>query len=231
MNPVQNVKTHGTKWLGILGAILGAVAMSLTPEQIVTILGAKGPGAIMLVTGILTYLRGRYNSTQLTTLPPPDPSTVKSHWLVGVLLGLVALAGLFGCAAKPTPTQAIGIDALTSTAVAITVQRDSSDAAVWAKRARLIVSLASQLRPLASDEAVSVSALAAVVGPLLDQAKLLPGERIAANALVAALSTVIDANTNPDTPAAATVVMVLDSAVRAASVYIPLSQPDTATIF
>jgi len=233
MNPIQNVREHGTKWLGVLGSIAGVAAMTLTPEQIVAILGAKGPGAVLLVGSILTYLRGRYNTAQSKTLPPPDPSTIKSHWLVGAFLGLVALFGLFGCATKPTPTQQLGLDALTSAAVSITVQSNSNDPAVWAKRARLIVSVAHQLEPLATDETVSVPALAAAVGPLLDKADLAPAERIAANTLVTALATVIDANTNPDTPAAATVAAVLASAIRAASVYAPLGAPEASpsTIF
>lgn len=234
MSPIQNVKEHGTKWLGVLGSIAGVAAMTLTPEQIVAILGAKGPGAILLVGSIVTYLRGRYNTKQNAAgLPPPDPSTVKSHWLVGVFASVLALVALFGCATKPTPTQQLGLDALTSVAVSITVQRDSADPAVWAKRARLILSVAHQLEPLATDEAVSVPALAAAVGPLLDQAKLAPAERIAANTLVNALATVIDANTNPDSPAAATVAAVLASAIRAASVYAPLGGPEASpsTIF
>lgn len=224
---------HGTKLLGVLGSIAGGLAMYLTPEQLVAILGAKGPGAVLLAGGVLTYLRGLQNSkNSTTTLPPPDPSTIKSHWLVGVLTAVVCLS-LFGCATKPTPTQQIGLDALTSAAVSITVQRDSSDPAVWAKRARLILAVVRQVEPLATDEAVSVPALAAAVGPLLDQAKLAPAERIAANSLVTALATVIDANTSPDTPTAATVAAVLASAVRAASVYAPLGAPEASpsTIF
>jgi len=229
-------KEHGTKLLGALGAIAGGLAMYLTPEQLVSLLGAKGPGAVLLAGGVLTYLRGLQNSGKVPggPAPPADPpSTAKSHWLVGMLVAVLALVGLFGCATKPTPTQQLGLDALTSAAVSITVQRDSSDPAVWAKRARLILSVAHQLEPLATDEAVSVPALAAAVGPLLDQAKLAPAERIAANTLVTALATVIDANTNPDNPTAATVAAVLASAIRAASVYAPLGGPEASplTIF
>lgn len=224
---------HGTKLLGAVGSVLGGLAMYLTPEQLVSILGAKGPGAILLAGGILTYLRGLKNSSNTTPgLPPPDPGTVvKSHWAVGLLAGMlvaaVALVALPGCATKPTPTQQVGLDALTAAAVAITVQRETSDPAVWAKRARLIVSVAHELEPLATADAVSVPALAAAVGPLLDKANLAPGERVAANSLVLALATVIDANTNPDTPAAATVAAVLDSAVKAASVYVPMAPAPT----
>lgn len=234
MNPIQNIREHGTKWLGVVGSLAGLVAMTVTPEQIVSVLGAKGPGAALIVGSILVYLRGRYNSKQNATgLPPPDPSTIKSHWLVGVLVALVAVVGLLGCATKPSPAQQVGLDALTSAAVAITVQGNSSDPAVWAKRARLILSVAHEIEPLATDEAVSVPALAAAVGPLLDKAKLDPAERIAANTLLTALATVIDANTNPDSPAAATVAAVLASAIKAASVYVPLGGPEASpsTIF
>lgn len=144
--------------------------------------------------------------------------------LMGVLCGVVA-----ACKTAPTPTQAIGIDAGVQAAVAIAVQNGTSDPAVWAKRARLILSVIEQVRPLASGEAVSVPALAAAVGPVLDKAKLQPAERIAANGLVSALALVIDANVNPSNPTAVTVVAALDSAAKAASVYAALAPPAPPT--
>lgn len=234
---MNKLKDYLTEILGGVGTLLGIIAMSMTPEQVVALLGLHGPGAIVVAMGVLTYIRGVYQrrAQAAPAAPPADPpSIVKAHWLatlVGLLVTGLAILSLQGCATKPTPTQTVGLDALTAAAVAITVQRDTSDPDVWAKRARLIVSVAAQLKPLATDEAVSVPALAAAVGPLLDRAKLAPGERIAANTLVASLATVIDANTAPDTPAAATVAVVLDSAVKAASVYIPLEAKPTASIF
>lgn len=147
--------------------------------------------------------------------------------LVGTMLGVV------GCATKPTTTGAIAIDATIGAAVAIAVQRDSSDPAVWAKRAKLIASVVETVRPLATSDSVSVPALAAAVGPLLDRANLQPAERIAANSLVTALVLVIDANTAPDSPQAVTVVMVLDSVSKAAAVYLNLGQsaPPSASVF
>lgn len=149
---------------------------------------------------------------------------MRSTIAAGILSGLLVLTlyGLAGCATKPTQTGAIAIDATVGAAVAITVQRDTSDPAVWAKRARLITSVVETVRPLATGDAVSVPALAAAVGPLLDKANLKPAERIAANSLVTALVLVIDANTAPDSPQAVTVVMVLDSVSKAAAVYLNL---------
>jgi hypothetical protein len=154
--------------------------------------------------------------------------TIASVLMTAVLV--VSVIGLAtACAHKPTQNQAIAIETFAAAAVSIAVQRDTNDSAVWARRAQLIVSVADQLRPLASDEAVSVVALTAAVGPLLDQANLQPGERLAGNALVAALARVIDANTSPEAPLAVTVVMVLDAVKASAQVYIPLgATPPTA---
>lgn len=237
MNVLSTLNDSAIKLLSGLGAVAGGLAMYLTPEQLVSLLGAKGPGALLLAGSILAYLRDHYRTKATAPATPPadPPSVIKAHWLatlVGLLVTGVTLLSLSACATKPTPTQQVGLDALTAAAVAITVQRDTSDPAVWSKRAALIVSVASQVRPLATDETVSVPALAAAVGPLLDQAKLAPGERVAANTLVTALATVIEANTSPDSPTAATVAAVLDSAVKAASVYLPMGpQPTASTIF
>lgn len=144
--------------------------------------------------------------------------------LVATMLGVV------GCATKPTATATIAIDSTVGAAVAIAVQRESSDPAVWAKRARTILAVVEVVRPLASDEAVSVPALAAAVGPVLDKAKLQPAERIAANGLVSALALIIDANTAPDSPQAASVVMVLDAVTKAAAVYTNLGSTAPGTL-
>lgn len=153
--------------------------------------------------------------------------------LVFVAALVVVMCGvLSACKTVPSTNQRIGINATVAAAVAITVQRDTSDPAVWAKRAGLIVSVAEAVRPLTTDEMVSLPAIAAAVGPLLDKAKLAPGERIAANTLVVALSQVIEANTAPDSPVAVTVAEVLDALVENARVYIPLDAPKpTASVF
>lgn len=145
-----------------------------------------------------------------------------------VFLMVAALAGsLFGlltsCKTTPTAAQAVGIDAGVQAAVAIAVQQGTSDPAVWARRGQLILAVIAQVRPLASDEAVSVAALTAAVTPLLDQTKLQPAERIAANGLVSALALIIDANVDPKNPTAVTVVAALDSAAKAAAVYAKLA--------
>lgn len=221
------LKEHGTKALGVIGSLLGILAMNLTPEQIVSILGAKGPGAIMLASGILTYLRGHQNSG---TLPggPTQPPTIKAYWLVTLLLALMCTVSLTGCKTTPTANERVGINAAVAAAVAITVQRGTSDPAVWATRAGLIVSVANAVKPLATDDAVSLPAIASAVGPLLDKAQLAPGERIAANQLVIALSQVIEANTDAASPVAVSIADVLNAAIENARVYVPLTATPSA---
>lgn len=80
-----------TKILAVLGGLAGAVAMALTPEQLVELLGARGPGALVLAGSLLTFAREQYRNR-------PDPSAIKSHWLVGILAVALAIVALPGCA-------------------------------------------------------------------------------------------------------------------------------------
>jgi len=224
----MNYKAYLDEALGVVGALLGIVAVNMTPEQVVSLLGLHGPGAIVIALGVLQYLRGRFSRVAAT--PPAPPSEVKSHWVVGALLAFVAAASLLGCKTVPTANERVGINAAVAAAVAITVQRNTNDPAVWAQRAQLIVGIGEAVKPLATTEAVSLPAVAAAVGPLLDKANLDPGERIAANQLVIALSQVIEANTNPDAATTATVAQVIDAAIENARVYVPLPAK-SSTIF
>lgn len=234
---MNKLKDYLTEILGGAGTLLGIVAMCMTPEQVVALLGLSGPGAMVVAIGVLTYIRGVYARRQKEVAQPPvePPSTVKAHWLatvVGLIVTGLAILALTGCKTAPTQSQRIGIEASVAAAVAIGVQRDSSDPAVWAKRARLVVSVADAVRPLATDEAVSLPAIASAVGAELDKAKLDPAERIAANSFVLALSRLIDANTDPASPVVVTVRMVIEAARANALVYVPLeADGQPATIF
>lgn len=62
---------HGTKILGIIIALLGSV-MLLTPDQITALMGARGPGILTGIAGILTILRGFQNSGVLPGGPKKE---------------------------------------------------------------------------------------------------------------------------------------------------------------
>lgn len=137
--------------------------------------------------------------------------------LSGVLCGLAA------CATAPTQTQAIALDAGIQAAVAFRVQHGTEDVTVWASRARVIVSIADQVRPLATADTVSVPQLAQAVNALIAQTNLKPDERAEASILVQTIARLIDANIDPANPTAVTVLAALDSVRSAAAVYLPLT--------
>jgi len=141
---------------------------------------------------------------------------------VSVLCGATLFA-INGCATKPTQTQQIALDASIQAAVSIAVQNGSQDPASWASRARTIAGIVEQVRPLVSSDVVSVPQLAHEVNDLVAKAKLQPQEQVAASILIQAIARIIDANVDPNTPQAASILVVLDSVKAAASVYIPLT--------
>lgn len=135
---------------------------------------------------------------------------------------LTALFGLPGCKTTPTANQQLGLAVLVDAAVGIAVQNGSQDPAVWAERAAKVLSIAKQLQAIDQGEVATLPALTAALGPLIDQAKLAPAERLAANALITALAQVIQQNANnASLPTQAAIQIVLADVIMAASVYVP----------
>lgn len=140
-------------------------------------------------------------------------------FLIGALCAIVV--ALAGCASTPTQNQQVGAAVLIDAAVGYAVQNGTSDATVWAERAVKIVSIAHALQAVASDQTVTLVSLTAALNPLLDQAKLKPAERLAANTLVATLSQLIEQKKDQTSPTVITIQLVLKDVVDAASVYLP----------
>lgn len=227
---------YGQRALAVVGGALAAAVAALPPETVLMLLKSKAAWAAPAAIAMLGYLKGQMNANKAkreaqAAQPEPPATDVQAHWLATVCAVLLAACvfgvALPGCKTTPTPTQAVVLDSTVSAAVAIALQRETADPAVWAKRARILLDVVTAVRPLADDEAVSLPALTAAVFPVLDRANLKPSERIAANSLVSALALVIDANTPPDSPVAVTVRSVLDSAARAAAVYVKLDSPES----
>jgi hypothetical protein len=54
-------KDHGTKILGSITTVLGAITVA-APDQLASIFGSRAPAAVVLATGLLTIVRGFTNA-------------------------------------------------------------------------------------------------------------------------------------------------------------------------
>ena len=112
---------------------------------------------------------------------------------------------------------------MVSVAVAVHIQRESKDPAIWTQRAAQILDVAKQLQSLESGTVATLPALTAALTPLIARANLSPGERLAANSLTLALAQLIEANRRPGSTEEASIRLVLQTVVDAAGVYVPLA--------
>lgn len=54
-------KDHGTKIIGTIFTLAGTFA-AFSPEQVLALLGERGPGIVVALGGLATVLRGLQNS-------------------------------------------------------------------------------------------------------------------------------------------------------------------------
>jgi len=129
---------------------------------------------------------------------------------------------LAGCTTTPTANEQMATTVLIDAAVGVAVQNGSKDPAVWSQRAFRIVSIAGQLQALDTGKTATLPALTQALQPLLQQANLGPADQLAANALIAALSQLIQQNINNlNLNTQQVIQQVLSEVITAASVYIP----------
>lgn len=140
--------------------------------------------------------------------------------LLFTLIASLGLLGLMGCATPPTEAQQTGITVIVDAGVGYVVQKDSKDPAVWSERATKIISIAHQLQALDSGTISTVPMIMDALRPMLAAANLGPAEMIAANALVASLSQLIQQNVDPKSVKLVTVQTVLRNVIDAAGVYV-----------
>ncbi len=148
--------------------------------------------------------------------------------LGSIVLGAVlamCMTGMHACSSQPTQLQQTGVTVLVTAAVAVHIQRGTQDATVWAKRAGQILDVAKQLQALEQGTVATLPALTQALTPLIERANLSPGERLAANSLTLALAQLIEANRRPGSTEEASIRLVLQTVVDAASVYVPLAPP------
>lgn len=143
---------------------------------------------------------------------------------LGTLLAFLVASALFGCSTTPTLDQRAAVTVVIDAAVGVAVQNGSKDPVRWAARAKQIQSIAKQLQVLAAGDAATLPALTIALQPMLDKLALTPVDQVAANALIAALSQVIQQNTGKlDANATQVIAEVLSDVITAASVYVPNS--------
>jgi hypothetical protein len=171
---------YGTRILGGLGTALGVFAMNLTPEQIVAILGAKGPGAIMAATGVLTFLRGQVNAQNAAAVSPQ----AKAHFLTVLLAGIVASSLLFGCASW-TGSQKLAATVGIQYATAKFVEHEPEDKRE--ARAIKVINATVALKAVASDTSTTIDSLQGEAFDLIEKTNLGPADRVLVNTLVAAV--------------------------------------------
>lgn len=143
---------------------------------------------------------------------------------IAVALAAASLAVLAACSSSPTTTQAaelaVAIDLVTGAAV----QQGTSDQAVWKLRAVTFKSAATTLKAVNDAGAgATLATLQADLAPLI--AKLGPADVLAANALVTALTVIIQQQIGTGTAAGklaatqATVDIILSDVISACAAY------------
>jgi hypothetical protein len=179
------LKTYGAHLLSYIVSGLTLVAglnPALLPPQIGVWVGAAG----LLLTGI-------HNVQAANTPAPGSVTTAAKAVMLALLLGVLAVgvgSGVSACKTLPSATVQAGIDAGIDVAVGLAVQQGSTDAAVWKARAVSFKAIATTLQTVNNSGTTTLATLSADLQPLI--AKLGPTDVIAANALVAALTPILN---------------------------------------
>jgi hypothetical protein len=156
---------------------------------------------------------------------------MKAHTLLLAAVSVFALSGLAGCATAPisdTPTLSrVALKSVTTIAVSRVVERDNADAATKQARAERVTAIALTLQNLGDDVLATLPQAVDALKPLLDKAGLTPLERMQADILVEALVSAALQRIDLDkgNPTYATIRLVLDDVIRAASYYLQAAEP------
>jgi hypothetical protein len=156
---------------------------------------------------------------------------MKAHTLLLAAVSVLALSGLAGCATAPvsdTPTLSrVALKSVTTIAVSRVVERDNADAATKQARAERVTAIALTLQNLGDDVLATLPQAVDALKPLLDKAGLTPLERMQADILVEALVSAALQRIDLDkgNPTYATIRLVLDDVIRAASYYLQAAEP------
>lgn len=200
---MNHLNTYLVHYAAIIAGVCSLLA-GLDPK----VLGPEGAAVVgAAMTGVaIAHALGIKPATIAKTVAP---------------LLLVALL-LPGCKTVPTANQQAGITVLVDAATGVVVQKGTSDPAVWASRARQITAIAGQLEALDTGSTATLPALTQALEQLIAKAHLGPADLLAANTFVATLEQLITAQVKaaPSTSATqATVLLVLQDVIQAASVY------------
>jgi hypothetical protein len=154
--------------------------------------------------------------------------------LVFAVLALLVVGLLTGCASAPTndtPTLSrVALKSVTTIAVGRVVERDNATPEQKRARAERITAIALTLQNLGDDALATLPQAVDALKPLLDKAGLTPLERMQADILVEALVAAALQRLDLDkgNPTYATIRLVLDDVIRAATYYLPPAEPESA---
>jgi hypothetical protein len=153
--------------------------------------------------------------------------------LVFAVLVLLVVGLLSGCAttATDTPTLSrVALKSVTTIAVGRVVERDNATPEQKRARAERITAIALTLQNLGDDALATLPQAVDALKPLLDKAGLTPLERMQADILVEALVAAALQRLDLDkgNPTYATIRLVLDDVIRAATYYLPPAEPESA---
>lgn len=211
---------NGDKLLtGVSTALVAMAATGLIPA---------GAAWYAVITGVLGVVH-----TVFFPEPAPAGGTVQSqntntkqggHARVEILAAVAGLAILtlgvaVSCKTLPTGSQQAGINAAVDIAVGLAVQEGQPQAA-WAPRAAQFEAAAKALATVNAAGPTSLQSLMADLQPYI--AKLGPADVLAANALVAALTPIVQAQlgTNPTLAnTQAEISLILQDVIAACSAY------------
>lgn len=215
---------HGDKLLsGATGAILALAAAGALPA---------GAPWIAAVTGVLSVLHTAFfpeptpsgaSASVGGSIAPPQPPKQAGFARLGLLIPLAAiasLAALVACKTLPTGSQQAGIAAAVDIAAGLAIQQGSSDPAVWKARAAQFEAAAKALQSVNAAGPTTLQAIMADLQPYI--AKLGPADVLAANALVAALTPIIQQQlgTNPTLATTqAEIALILGDVISACAAY------------
>lgn len=210
--------------------VYGAHAIAYALGALTIVAGLKGlPPQYLWVPGVASIILTALNNVAVAKANGSAPSvtTVAKVLLPAACLGLIILsasAGLVACTTTPTQNQQTGIAVAVEVATGAAIQSGTSDPTVWKTRAIAYKAAALSIKAVNDGgTGATLASLQAVLQPLI--AKLPPADQLAANALVTALATIIQAQLGSGTTTATvanlqtTVDLILTDVINTCTVY------------
>jgi hypothetical protein len=151
------------------------------------------------------------------------------HLKLITALAALSLTALAGCVSDTPTLSRVALKSVTTIAVGRVVERDNATPETKRARAERIVAIAVTLQGLGDDALSTLPLVMDALAPLIDKAGLTQLERMQADILVEALTVAALERIKLDSnPTFATIRLVLDDVIRAASYYLPPAEVASA---